>query len=133
MNKELFISSIDALREQADYDSKLADALSEAYSSFVGTYNNGKLFNQTILLLRDATNAPFHEELNMCDIEYFCYELDFGRKYIKGSVIGSSGQIVPLATTEDLWNLLNRIGIAQECVATGDASSNAAGTQKTDE
>lgn len=39
-------------------------------------------------------------------ISYFCFELDFGRKYKDGLVKDEFGKIIPLATFDDLYTLL---------------------------
>lgn len=39
-------------------------------------------------------------------IEYYCYELDFGRNYKPGAIQADDGIDIPLKTPEDLWNLL---------------------------
>lgn len=42
----------------------------------------------------------------MSDIEYFVYELDFGKKYRDGMVTDGKGNYIRLATVVDLYNLL---------------------------
>lgn len=39
-------------------------------------------------------------------IEYWVWELEFGERYEDGDVRSSDGSIIPLKTTEDLYNLL---------------------------
>lgn len=39
-------------------------------------------------------------------ISYFCFELDFGRKYKEGLVKDEFGKNIPLATFDDLYVLL---------------------------
>lgn len=39
-------------------------------------------------------------------IDYWMYELDFGRKYHDGCVTDNQGNSIKLATIEDLWNLI---------------------------
>ena len=39
-------------------------------------------------------------------ISYFCFELDFGRKYKDGNVLDKDGKCIPLETFDDLYNLL---------------------------
>ena len=39
-------------------------------------------------------------------IGYWAWELDFGGRYEDGDVRSSDGSIIPLKTTEDLYNLL---------------------------
>lgn len=39
-------------------------------------------------------------------ISYFCFELNFGRNYKDGAVSDEHGNNIPLATIDDLYNLL---------------------------
>lgn len=39
-------------------------------------------------------------------ISYFCFELHFGRKYKEGSVTDENGNVISLATIDDLYDLL---------------------------
>lgn len=39
-------------------------------------------------------------------ISYFCFELDFGRKYKDGMVTDKDGKNIPLGTIGDLYNVL---------------------------
>lgn len=39
-------------------------------------------------------------------IDYFVYELEFGKKYREGTVARADDYNIPLATDEDLYNLL---------------------------
>ena len=42
----------------------------------------------------------------MSNIEYFVYELDFGKKYYDGMITDSEGNYIKMATVEDLYNVL---------------------------
>jgi len=39
-------------------------------------------------------------------ISYFCFELNFGKKYKDGTVLDANGKDIPLSTIDDLYNLL---------------------------
>ncbi|NCQ52027.1 hypothetical protein GW796_09055 [archaeon] len=41
-------------------------------------------------------------------IEYFIYELDYGKKYKDGCIIDSDGSYIKLRTPEDLYNFLEK-------------------------
>ena len=41
-------------------------------------------------------------------IEYYIYELDFGKKYIRGDIVDENGNIIELITIQDLWDLLSK-------------------------
>lgn len=49
-------------------------------------------------------NNLFGDEL----IRYFVYDLDFGKNYCEGDVKTKQGEVIPMATIEDLYNELCR-------------------------
>jgi hypothetical protein len=107
MTKELFIESIEALEAQYRHDDKCADALQSIYqSSIILTYDNHKVCNQLIKLLR-IEMVDDHDE---SWIDYYIDELDFGRKWKPGMIV-ISGVRVRLKTPEDLYKLLTRQNI----------------------
>lgn len=75
ISKEQFVQTIIALREQHDYDKKRAEELSEIYGTDIDPANNENLTKIIFTLLQ--TEFKPHED--GCDIERFCYELNFGR------------------------------------------------------
>ena len=107
ISKELFIETINSIENQLKLDWENSDKLSEVYHSYVEPYDNSLLLNQLLSIL----NYNFGIDKNKCehgtDIEYFIWELDFGKKYSEGCY-SIHGESIPLATAEDLWNLLNR-------------------------
>ena len=102
-----FCKAIYALQEQYDHDQKCAEAAKTIYpDGEVLLYDNHKLTNAMVMLLQHLTN-----DLNKCKYgytwtEYFCYELDFGRKYEEGMVKDAEGNTIPLHTPAQLYRLL---------------------------
>ena len=41
-------------------------------------------------------------------ISYWMWELDFGKKWKEGVLTDEYGKDIPLRTSDDLWNLLNK-------------------------
>lgn len=41
-------------------------------------------------------------------IDYFCFELDFGKKWKEGTITEKDGTDIVLKTAEDLYNLLEK-------------------------
>ena len=41
-------------------------------------------------------------------IDYFCFELDFGKKWKEGTITEKNGTDIILKTAEDLYNLLEK-------------------------
>ena len=56
--------------------------------------------------LKFALEKMFCDDSNLSWIEYFVYDLDFGTKYEDGMIKDGDGNIIKLATIEDLYNLL---------------------------
>ena len=104
MTKELFIETIEAIKKQRDHDAKCHDAFSVLLpNDYVSGYDHHWILNQITKLLQVSTgqNGP------NCWIEYYMWECDFGRNDIADSVT-IQGKPIPLRTSEDLWNLINR-------------------------
>lgn len=76
ISKNTFKEIIEALRGQYDYDKAKSEKLTEIYGSDVQPTDNSRLTNQLFKIL----HAQFPPSGDFCDIQSFCYELDFGRK-----------------------------------------------------
>ena len=101
MNKELFIEAIDFIRELNVEENKFNDLMTSIDSEFGGGFIHNKSINYITGLLKALVNDE-----NDC-ISYYCWELDFGKKYEEGTVTEEDGTPIPLATSEDLWNIIN--------------------------
>jgi len=103
MTRELFIETIEALQKQDEHDSKCVEAFEVILNnSFVSNYDNRYLTNQLVKLLQVAMNDEGKGgQLSL--IEYFLYDLDFGRKYNE-----KEHGITPyLSDAGKLWDYLN--------------------------
>ena len=102
MKKEQFIKTIEALQKQYEHDERVCDLLSEAYpESTIMPYDNSIIINQIL----DFLKSEFNDQEDSI-IEYFIYELDYGKKYKKGMVTDSDGSEIELKTANDLWDYL---------------------------
>lgn len=101
MTKDLFISSITALKDQFDKDRKCSEAFAVIlpYDN-VSSYDNSVITDAMLALLKECSSDVYGW------IDYFVWELDFGRKYTEGCVT-ENGKNVPLRTVDDLWNIIN--------------------------
>jgi len=100
MNKELFASSIGALKEQWDHDVKCSDAAMVIWpDSFGGMYSNEKLFDTIITMLASDMDDK-HDWIG-----YFVWELHFGRDWEPGSVTDGD-YFIDLSTAEKLYDFL---------------------------
>jgi hypothetical protein len=101
ITKEQFTKSMEAIKEQVDIDIKNHDALEVLLpSDFVTNFRN-VLYNALIDILEEVTND------NGGWIEYFLWELDFGKENWRLKVYSKDKKEIPLSSIDDLWNLLN--------------------------
>lgn len=102
MRKELFIECIEALEKQSGVDSNMANNLEKVFpNAFSGDLlpDNSIIENILIKILKTEFN-------DCCDwIEYYCWELDFGKENWRLKVYDKDKEI-HLSTPEDLYNLL---------------------------
>ncbi len=101
MNKELFIDAINFIKELSVEENKFNSLMVEIDKEFGGGFIHGKSINYIAGLLKVLTN----DENDW--ISYYCWEINFGGGYTEGCVTEADGTPIPLATPEDLWNILN--------------------------
>lgn len=102
ITKELFIESIKMIQKQYEIDSECSKAFKTLLpNDYTSGYDNNALYTQIIKLLQVATKD---DEQNSW-IDYFIWELDFGKKYKDGHVILNNVNY-ELITPEDLYRLL---------------------------
>lgn len=101
--KELFIETINQIEIQYRHDQKCGQAFQVILpNDHISFYDNHNVSNQLFKILQIAMNDNHEHSW----IEYFMWEIDFGKKWKKGKVkIG--GKDFKLKTSLDLWNLLN--------------------------
>ena len=102
MNKELFVSTINSIKKQTEIDIKNSSMLQEMfpYDSIYCGYNNSKLFNALNKILKESMKDEYDW------IDYFMYELDFGKKYYDGCVLDKDKSIIDLSNAENLYEFL---------------------------
>lgn len=87
------------LKYIAELDHQHANILSELTESFVGL-TNCRSFDLIVTLLEHLTNDTSG------NIQYYIYELDWGKKWEKGYITDVDGSDIPLKTIEDLYNYI---------------------------
>jgi hypothetical protein len=103
VDRELFIETIEALKSQYEHDKKCSDALQIILpNDFVSGYDNHWVNNQLIKIIQIAMNDN-HE---YSWIEYYMFELDFGKEYHKGCATNKDGSEINLSTAGALWDFL---------------------------
>jgi hypothetical protein len=105
MTKKLFTETIQALQNQYDHDSKCNEAFKVILpDDFVIGYKNNFLSNQIVKLLQVAMN----DEQAHSWIEYWLYELEFGKQYKKGCVTEKDGSVIDISSAGKLYEFLEK-------------------------
>lgn len=94
-DKVSFVSVLEAMYSQSKIDEKYSERVSDLFKSegIVPTYDNSLLFNVLLKLLQ----RQFVPEGGCCEIERYCFELNYG--------FTSDG--IRVITPEMLWEQLN--------------------------
>lgn len=101
MTKELFCKTIEFLREYYDDYRKLEKLFETDFSD-----SNFSLIMDIIVdLLRDSLKIESNS-LWGDDLMFYCWELDFGRKWQPGAVLVDDKEF-PLETPEELWDFIH--------------------------
>ncbi|WPZ08764.1 hypothetical protein [Roseivirga spongicola] len=101
ITKELFIETINQIEKQHKHDSKCSEAFRVILpDDYISCYNNEPLRSQLLKLVKLAMND---EQTGW--IEYFIWELDFGKDYKEG-MVQMEGENITLKTPSDLWEFL---------------------------
>ena len=110
ISKDLFVETINFIKERNEFEIKLNDMLTEEYSDCV-FYPSNKWFDKVVQLL--SAGFDYEDEIISDWIYYFIFELDFGEKWKEGCVTetiivdGKDVDVdVPLGTPENLYDML---------------------------
>lgn len=99
ISKKDFISFINKLKEYQDIE----ENLSKISQGAIQLFEIDSLSNMITLFVQ-----ILEKEFNSKDdwIDYYIWELDFGKDYKPGIIKDKSGKDIQLKTPEDLYNLL---------------------------
>ena len=102
ITKELFVDTINALKRHEEYNSKCTDAFQIILNEdrVVIGYDTSILTSQIIKLLE----ASMHDNSDW--IEYFIYDLDFGKDYKEGCANYKDKTPIDLSSAEKLYDFL---------------------------
>jgi hypothetical protein len=104
ITREQFCAFIEAMKQQNDYDNHIAGLLTEAHGfADIMCYDNHRLTNVILTFLQQV----FQQEKHQCMIEFYLYELDYGRKYREGVYLVNK-QPVDISTPSALYDELLR-------------------------
>lgn len=100
MKEELFIESIEAIKKQYTHDKKCSEAFSIILpNDHISFYDNNILMDQLIKVLSEMVGDKSDW------IDYYIYELDFGKNYKDYKVILDNKEYF-IKTPKDLYNLI---------------------------
>lgn len=104
LTKEQFVNVIENLERLSRFEDELYDV----YTKYGGNSPDSpydSLFNQTIHILNTMYELEETREYGS-DIDYYCYELDYGRNPNDLAIFDENNNRIPLNTAEDLYNLI---------------------------
>ena len=109
INKEKFVEYINFIKSLDDKESKLQDGLQACF----GKENVGHLFvfnevvPKMIEMLCDLMEIKYNKDSHIGDdIQYFIYELDFGKSKDAVKAITVDGKTYDLSTAEKLYDYI---------------------------
>lgn len=105
ISKEVFIETIDSIEKQYEHDNKCLEAASLIYEdAFEGNlfYRNSWLQNALITLLQ----IEFNDEKAQSWIDYYLWELDFGKKNNVMQAYREDGSEIKLTNASELYDCL---------------------------
>ena len=97
--KEAFLKVMKEYKQLIDDIDNVHNAMKKLDPDF-GGFCISRLENFCSKLIKHSFDDKFDW------ISYYMYDLEWGKKYKKGTIIGDNGKIIPLKTLEDLYNLL---------------------------
>lgn len=104
ITKQLFEESIVRLQAQHEHDVKCSEAFSTILrNDFVSSYDNSLVIDQLVKLLKILTDDDHKDSW----IDYFVYELDFGKKFTMG-MVKNKGSDVDISTSSKLYDFLEK-------------------------
>ena len=108
MKRESFIAVINSYEKQLQYDATCASKLSEVYKESGSAsllYDNHYINNAFLQLLQEVMSDG---DDGHSWIEYFCFELDFGRENWRLKARDEHGEDIPLNNAGELYDFLTR-------------------------
>lgn len=113
IGKERFCAILNKMRDQNDLYNEVSDKLSDAVGMSVNLIPLAPIMDDLIYLLDVAMGTDFDKEAgddddtySMTMIEFFVYEVDYGRNYKEGLVTDELGNPIKLDSAEALYDLL---------------------------
>lgn len=101
LTKEEFCAAVDEFQQMSDNDVQIINALNIVEwepTNWLDTYYN------LLVKMCDFEEDDYTVKYGT-DLDYYCYILDFGRKW-KPGMITKDGKDIPCRNSEELWNMI---------------------------
>lgn len=105
LTKEEFIQTIDKIQEALDFEQKVNELY---WNAGYQSPEYPDLYSPLIKTLDRMFYADSERDVKnfISDIDYFCIELDFGRKYTPGCITYADGTEIDMSTADKLYDYL---------------------------
>lgn len=108
INKEKFIKIIESLKETDDLVTNVNQQLKGSRESKI---SNGMNAASLMICHEDIVVDLLQDIFNDKDIiNYWLYELNYGRKYKKGCITKPNGKIIDISNSGKLYDYLKKVG-----------------------
>lgn len=97
ISKDSFCEIINFIKEMRDSEDRINKFLNKELGDF-SCFLYSKYEDKVVELLDDIFETDF--------VSYFIYELNFGRNYECGNVVGENGENIDISTPEMLYDFL---------------------------
>ena len=101
LTKEQFCDAVDTYKKMCDEEDKIREVLDVGFewtpSQWIGAYY--ALLTQMCELEDDILYGN--------DLDYFCYDLNFGQKWEPGMIM-IDGEDIPCRNVEELWDMITK-------------------------
>ena len=108
ITKEEFVDILNRLRDSSDLVGKVNELFRSSRDNVECDFCNAAGLqisheSSVVFLLRKLLNDAFE------NIDYFIYELDYGRKYEPGMITDEAGNDIDFSTAEKLYDYLTEV------------------------
>lgn len=100
LTKEQFVAKLNFIHERNERMAEMNELFTREFEDSI-FYPYFRYEAVLVDLLKIVMN-----DLESDWIDYFMYELDFGKRYVEGCITEADGTSIKLATPEDLYDLL---------------------------
>ena len=102
MTKERFVYLLEFIKKHHELESNLCQALeSMSPGNYIDAFVYSEYETELLKTIKEAMNVPEEND----DIEYFMYDLEFGKLYERDSVL-ENGKAVDFSSAEALYEYL---------------------------